>query len=143
MRVKGQQTLAVIQCDEVALEIKWPRQQHRTVFMAATGVPLGTRKSRPRRGLEVLPLKIRSEPKTSEISASAGGELSRPLAVRRDPAQIVLFDLLTFFNFFLLLGGGLGELAFNVELYLDLGIFTLGDGEFATERTFLPGVLPG
>jgi hypothetical protein len=43
----------------------------------------------------------------------------------------------------LLLGGGLGELAFNVELYLDLGIFTLGDGELRVKVTFLPGVLPG
>jgi hypothetical protein len=32
MKAKGQQTLAMIQYDEVALERKWPRQQHRTVI---------------------------------------------------------------------------------------------------------------
>jgi hypothetical protein len=72
MKVKGQQTLAVSQYDEVALEIKCRASSTVPSFMAATGVPLGTRKSRARWGLEVLPLKIRSNPKTSEIAASAG-----------------------------------------------------------------------
>ena len=72
MKVEGEQSLAVV--DHYALPSKYRKRASRTVpaFMAATGVPVGTRKSSPWCSRCALPLKMRCEPKTSEIAASAG-----------------------------------------------------------------------
>ena len=114
MQVESEQSLAVIEHDEIAFEIKRPRQQHRAVIHGGDGSAGRDAEIEAEvraRGFAVEDALGAKD--VGNLSFGGRGELSRPLALWRDPVQIVLLDLLTFCDLFLLLGGGFGELAFE------------------------------
>ncbi len=116
MQIQGEQTLAVIQHDEIALEIKRPCQQYRAIVHGLDRSTAGNAKIQAE--MRALCFSIEDTSGAEDVgnfSVGGLGEISRPLALRSDPAQIILLDLLAFFNFLLLLGIGFGEFAFDRE----------------------------
>ena len=138
MQVEGEQALAVIEHDEIALEIKRPRQQHCTVIHGGNRSPAGDAKiqAQVRTGSLAVEDAFGTE-YVGNLSNYRGSELSRPLAFGRDPVQIVLLNFLAFFYLLLLFGTRLSELAFDAELGFNLRIPGAGDGELAGERNLL------
>src|SRR5579863_440052 len=140
MHVDGQQALAVIEHDEVALVIKWTCQQHCAVVHGLDGsssrdaeiqAPMGARGLAVENSLGAEDVR--------NLSLSRGDECAGPFAIGRDAVQVVLLNLAAFIDLFLLLWGGLSELAFNVKLRLDFRILAAGDRELASERNFPAG----
>jgi hypothetical protein len=140
MHVDGEQALAVIEYDEVAFEIKRASQQDGAVIHGLDGSSAWDAEIQT--PVSARGLAIENALRAEDVGNRGVrwlGERARPLAIWRDAVQIILLDLLALLDLFLLLGSGLGELAFDAEFGLDFWILARGNGELVTERNFLAG----
>ena len=116
VQIQGQQTLAVIDYDEIAFEIQRTGQQYGAGIHCGNGS--SSRNSEIQPQVRTRRLAIEDALGTEDVrnrSVGRSGELSRPFALSSDPVQKFLLDLLSFLNLFLLFGIGFGELSSDTE----------------------------
>ncbi len=134
VEVEGEESLAVVDDDAVAFEIEETGQQHRTRIHGGDGSSSGDAEIESPMG--ALSVAIEDALRTVDVGDGGygwGSELAIPLAVRRDPAQVVLLDLHAFCDLLLLLGARFGEFLFDGEFHFNLRILGVSDGEGARE----------